>query len=128
MSSTEIDVGDDLSDDVVPPNDPPHTAPTKRRTPTDKLEAERDLSESGTDDSPQSLAQMVRMRPFLRLFVAYADVRYSRRQSLASRVDALAAESPCFYKWCKRLDLVFVAGICALVLVAALLNIIKVLL
>lgn len=113
-----------LDDDATPVAEPASVRRQRQERaarPTDEREAsdEPRPSETTTD----TLTRMTRLRPFLRLFVAYASARYSRRQSDASKVDALATECPRFYWWCRFLDVVFLVCVCACLLALAGVNI-----
>lgn len=65
-------------------------------------------------------------RPWLGLFVAYASRRYPRQQSINARVEKQINDHPTFFKVCMILDALFIALVCALIIGAFILNLMKV--
>ena len=63
----------------------------------------------------RSLVRMTRTHPFLGLFVHYARIRYPRRPTIESKVEALIAEHGRFYRWSRILDAGFIAILCLLI-------------
>ena len=107
-----------LGDDEAPAPDPPKVRPA--RHPEKPREADRDLAEPdvpGEEAAPttRSLVRMTRTHPFLGLFVHYARIRYPRRPTIESKVEALIAGHGRFYRWSRILDTGFIALLCLLI-------------
>ena len=100
-----------LGDDEVPAPDPPKVRPARQP------EKPREADVPGEEAAPttRSLVRMTRMHPFLGLFVHYARIRYPRRPTIESKVEALIAGYGRFYRWSRILDTGFIALLCLLI-------------
>lgn len=117
---TTVDEGTDfpeLNDSEMPEPEPPKGSRTaKKPLPSRVEEASTTAVPVSVDGTSQALIHMTRLRPFLALFIAYADVRFARRQNPQSRVDALIESSPFFYRACQVSDWVFITLVCVAIL------------
>ncbi|MDK8299288.1 MAG: hypothetical protein QP772_00080 [Actinomycetaceae bacterium UMB1218B] len=117
MTETNDDEFNVLDDSATPaPELSKAERVAKKTAPAKVEEAYTSELQAAGDTTSQAIVHMMRLRPFLGLFLAYADVRFSRRQSKYSRVDAMIECSPVFYRVCLISDWVFITVLCLLVL------------